>query len=1175
VRRAPTIRRVALAALALAALVAASGHARAAEPEPPFRITADNLTGGREPEGDVLFLNGNLRVTRGRTLLTSDNGRYARATGLIDLTGHVKLVDSTTTVTCDHATFSENDDRLNLDGNVVVVDRDATLRAPTGWYDRKTGSASVAGGVTGTEKKQRLAADGATYVRDSMLVKARGHVQGWDDENKLQLVAQAIDFYRRTRVAVATGDPELRARDDDDKLTVLRARLLRVNSETKVAEAVDSVRVERDTMQARANYAIFDDRTGRGLMLGAPRAWDRETRVSGDTLETIAVNRKLRRVVVHGGAVMDYAGARETNAGETSRLTGSRVDVFVDENRIDSLQAVGKARNEYSAASRAGRTNERNLAVGDTILVYFKNRKIDRARVQGGANGEYRPAVDQKDTLAIANEVVRYDGRHIDFVVPKNQIVLDGLAHLTYRDLELNARRVEFDSEKQTLVARGSPQLLDRGDKVDGHLMTYDLGSRVGTIYQAKTAYEKGLYRGDKIRKVGENQLDVMNGSYSTCDLDEPHYHFSAHYMKIYLKDKLVAKPVVFYLRNVPVLALPFYVFPIKPGRHSGFLFPQFEFGFNNRSGQFLRNAGYYWAPNDYMDLTGAADYYQATPSYVLRGEGSYKLLYRFDGTFSGRFEHNDASKRDDYVFDGAHTQDVTPRTRFIARGNFVSSRNYNVSAGSGATLEQRLNRFLTSSLSLSHSADWASFSAVMDRRQDLDADLSLADPDGAGPDSAAARGTFASLPNLTVNSPNLSIAFPSRTLGSYGLFKGTKAETLLASTYLSLSTRFVTTSSHQAFVRANVYARDTLGKLVGTTSVLDQRVITRRGFATSFGISDARRLWGWLNFAPGLAGNAVVFDFDELGHKIVPAATWSSSASLSTTYYGTFKPPIPHLAGLRHVVFPSVGVNFSPDFASLQYRDSLGILRNRFNGFGGIGISGAKSASMSFAVDQRFQAKIRSGEKVTRLDNLLGWTTSGAFDFLWREHHLAHGLSPLGSAIQFQPPGFMSASASSEFDVYQGRPLRTLGFNLGMNVGSHGARKQPAALAVEQSNRRSEIVTEDDFRETWRLSLAYSYSGGYRGPSWGAQKTANGVVSYQMTPNWQFDYSAAYDVTLARVLSQTYRLTRRIHCWEATFSRSFIAGGEAEYYFRLGVRDQREIYYERGSRAQSFGGIQ
>ena len=35
-------------------------------------------------------------------------------------------------------------------------------------------------------------------------------------------------------------------------------------------------------------------------------------------------------------------------------------------------------------------------------------------------------AVAVGDTLAMANETVRYDGRHIDFVVPKNKIVLDG-----------------------------------------------------------------------------------------------------------------------------------------------------------------------------------------------------------------------------------------------------------------------------------------------------------------------------------------------------------------------------------------------------------------------------------------------------------------------------------------------------------------------------------------------------------------------------------------------------------------------------------------------------------------------------------------------------------------------------------------------------------------------------
>src|SRR5690242_12542369 len=157
-----------------------------------------------------------------------------------------------------------------------------------------------------------------------------------------------------------------------------------------------------------------------------------------------------------------------------------------------------------------------------------------------------------------------------------------------------------------------------------------------------------------------------MNGAYSTCDLPSPHYHFSARWMKIYLKDKLVAKPVVFYIKHVPILALPFWVFPIKPGRHSGFLFPQFQLGFSNRAGEFLRNAGYYWAPNDYTDFTASGDYYQAEPSWVMRGEANYKLLYRLDGNLQGSYakDENPAARRVDWDFTANHAQELGPTTR-------------------------------------------------------------------------------------------------------------------------------------------------------------------------------------------------------------------------------------------------------------------------------------------------------------------------------------------------------------------------------------------------------------------------------------------------------------------------------------------------------------------------------
>ena len=1147
----------------------------ASGPEPPYKIEADHMSGGRGPNGDVLFLE-KVTITRSGTRLNSERGRYERATGMVHMEGNVRVRDSTTTVTCDEASFSENQDRLDLSGHVVVVDHEATLRAPEGWYDRKNGVAQLTGGVTGQEKKQRLKADQAFYQRDSMLVRARGHVVGYDDENRTQLEARAVDFDRRIRLATATGDPLLRARDDDGKETLLRARLLKVNSETRFAEAIDSVSVERDTLRATAHYARFDDKTGHGMMLGQPRAGDGETMVTGDTLETITVKRKLERVIVRGGATLDYAGVHESNRGETSRLTGTRVDMFVSESRIDSLMAMGLARNAYSAAPREGKTSEKNLAKGDTILVYFKEKKIDRARVLGGASGEYRPPVAVGDTNAVRQELVTYDGRRIDFVIPKNRIVLDGDAHLTYKDMQLRARRVEFDSQKNTLVAEGKPQLVEKGDEVDGHLMTYDMDQRVGTIYQATTAYERGLYHGKQIRKASDNELDVLGGAYSTCDLDPPHFHFSARWMKIYLKDKLVAKPVVFYLRNVPILALPFYVFPIKPGRHSGFLFPQFEFGFNNQNGQFVRNAGYYWAPNDYMDFTGAGDYYQAQPAWALRGEANYKLLYAFDGHLEGRFEHNDLTARDDYTFYGTHQQTIGERTRLSAQGNFTSSREFNSNSLSGQSLAERLNRFLNSNVQLSHYADWISLSAVAERRQDLDANQLLQDPDGTGPDHGPALGTQAGTPSVTLTAPSLSVSLPTRALGSYSAFKDSRAGKLLASTYLSLSAQFLSLETRRGFVSSqNFFLK--ADSTLDSSNVVSENVNRRRGASSTFSLSDSRRLFGWINFSPSVFGNAVVFDHDQLGHKLAPAAVWQSSAGLSTTLYRTVSTPFSGLA-LRHILSPSASFSYAPDFPNLQFTDARGVPQPRFEGFGGIGIfSGRKSARASFSLDQRFQAKYTRGDKITHLDNLLGWTTSAGYDFLWREEGLKHPLSNISTGLRLQPPGYVNADVSATIDPYSQRPLTNLNYNVSSSFSNRGGGKpQQGQLAAGANPRTSAAEAEpDEFHESWSLSLAYSYNGGYAGPTWQSHELVNAVLRYKLTENWVFDYQAGYDITKRDVLLQRYNLSRRIHCWDATFSRSFTPGGEAEYYFRLGIRDQKEVFFERGTRVQSFGGIQ
>lgn len=1161
------LRTPAAAALACVLLATAAAPSRAQDAEPPLNIRADNVTGSHGESGDEVLLNGNLVMTRGRTVVTADHGRYLRQQGMLFLEGRVKLVDSTTTVTCREAVYAEEADVLELSGDVVVTDRDATLRAPRGRYERAAGLAVLEGGVEGRDRRQRLLAERAVYVRDSSIVRARGRSRGIDEENRIELEAEAIDYDRRLHLAVATGDPLMRSREDGGRVTVVRARELRLDTESRIAEAIDSVTVERDTLRGRADFARFDDRAQRGWLVGHPRVWDDQTTMSGDTLELYGARRRLDRVAVLGNATIDYRGARPGTIGETSRLTGQRADIWFTRDEIDSLVAIGAARNEYQAPARAGKTAERNLAMGDTITVFFDQRKIDRARVEGGSRGEYRLAVDEGDTTAAAREIVSYESKVITFVVPEDKIVLEGSSRLGYGDLQLHARRVEFDVEDQTLVAEGKPELVEKGDRVTGHLMTYDLTSRVGTIYQAETAFERGLYHGDRIRRVAENELDVKNGAYSTCDLDAPHYHFTARYMKIYLKDKLVARPVVFYIRNVPLLMLPFWVFPVRPGRHSGFLFPQFEFGLNSQAGQFIRNAGYYWAPNDYFDVTFSGDYYQAEPSWVLRAEGLYKLLYVLDGDVRATFARNERVQRDDYDLFTHHSQELSPRTRFSGQGQFVSSRDYSTSNLYGRPLSQRLHRFLSSNVAITHNADWASITAAVDRQQDLDADEALKDPDGSGPLQGPPAGQLASLANLVENNPNLSVSFPTRTLGSLPLLRGTGFERALASTYFSMGSHFQSSRERRAFV----------AERTDSTERLDQRVTTRRGFATNVAMSDARRLFGFLNVSPRLDANVVVFDFDELGNKVVPAATWSGSVSSSASLYGTFHPRIGRLDGIRHIVTPSVSYSYSPEFTGLTYRDSLGRRQQRFRGFGSINISGFEQSFLSFALDQRLQARLRNGDQVTRLDNLVSLSMRGSWNFLWREAGQRHPISPLSWSLFVQPPAWMNASFSWTTDLYEARPLRNLAYNLGVNLTNNVLKRKSGTPELPLSDPTAPVTQEETrrFRSEWALGLAYSYAGGYGTfGAWQSSQTANLVARLQLSENWDFEYSTSADLTQRELQTQRFGLSRVLHCWLASFSRTLTPGGETEYYFRIGVRDQRELYYERGTRAGSIGGI-
>jgi hypothetical protein len=671
-------------------------------------------------------------------------------------------------------------------------------------------------------------------------------------------------------------------------------------------------------------------------------------------------------------------------------------------------------------------------------------------------------------------------------------------------------------------------------EDLEGRTMTYDLQTRTGTVYQASTEYDRGRYRGKAIHDTGQNVLLVKGAQYTTCDEDSPHYHVGSSTMKVQLRDKIIARPIVFYLKKIPILALPFYIIPVNNERHSGIVFPQIQFGLSSTGGRFIRNLGYYWAPNDYMDATLSGDYYQTGQTWVGRFETRYRLAGKLDGTFNTRYSRSQTVfESDQWELQGLHNQTLGTNSRITAQANFTTSREFKRTSLTGEPLADRADRFLVSTLNLSHRRTWGSFNLFLSRRQDLDTDPI----------------TSPNLPSLTQDLPRFTMSIPQRPLGRKGSDSKSAFLPFLATTYLNINFRAANHS--ETFKRFQ----------------LEDTTVAFRAMQGVFNLSDNRKIPGGWNLTPRLSSTAVLYEQDEVGQRWQPAAVYNLGLGTSATYFGTLRPQIGALQAIRHVVFPRMSFNWQPEFESLSFTDDQGIVRPRFRSLAGISIGGSRQAFMQYSLQQRFQVKLRLGDKDVQLPNLITWNTGGSYDLLWREHGRITPWLPLNNRIRIQPPAYLTfdLNANHAFDV---RPhLRTLSFSAQLRLSGGAERPGPIAEIPMQGNEalsRPRALT----KLPWSMSLSYSYTGGRDFVQrWNTTQLANVVLSIRPTRNWHLDYYNTVNLTRGQITAQEYSVVRDLHCWQARFVRRFTSDGESEFYFKINIRDRPDLYLEQGTR--------
>lgn len=564
---------------------------------------------------------------------------------------------------------------------------------------------------------------------------------------------------------------------------------------------------------------------------------------------------------------------------------------------------------------------------------------------------------------------------------------LYGKAQVKYMDMTLNAAKITMNMDSSMVRAAGErdtagilqdkPVYSQGSDNYHSELMAFNFKTKKGYITNVETTQGDGFMQSQHSKRAADGTLYLEHAKYTTCDAKHPHFYIALSRAKVRPGKESVFGPAYLVVADVPLpLAVPYGFLPFNKKYSSGFIMP--SYGDETSRGFYLRDGGYYFAINDYMDVKALGEIY-TKGSWGLSAETNYRKRYRYNGNFYISFLRTVDGEKNmpDYAVTKSlkvqwtHSKDAkaSPNTTFSARVNFASE-NYERS-----NLESMYNPLAytqsTRASSVSFSHTFPSIGLNIAGSTNLTQSLR---------DSSVSM----TLPDLSIS---LNRFYPFRRKHKAGKERW----------YEKISMSYTGSLSNSINTKED--------KLFKSNLVKDWR----NGMQHRIPIDATFQVFKYINISPQFSlrdimyTNRVMRSWDETTQKEVADTTygfynlydWSLGVSANTTLYGFYKPWRKlfgdKIIAVRHVFKPSVSFSYAPDFTSSHYGYQRTYVKTDANGevstvtyspySGGIYSypSGTKQGMITMSVSNNVEMKVKSdrdttGErKISIIDELYG----------------------------------------------------------------------------------------------------------------------------------------------------------------------------------------------------------
>ena len=774
------------------------------------------------------------------------------------------------------------------------------------------------------------------------------------------------------------------------------------------------------------------------------------------------------------------------------------------------------------------------------------------------------------------------------------------------------------------------PTFFDGNKEIVYNHLKYNFKTKKGIVYDVIST-EGDLYlHGATTKFVGgqdENDTkdDVIynkNTLITSCNHEHPHYGFRARKLKLIPEKIAVLGPANLELGGVPTpFWIPYGFFPLVSGKSTGFIFPQ-DYEYSPTLGFGMRGVGWYFPINDNVDLTATGTIYTRGTN-GLKLHSNFKKRYKYSGHVTLGYndqrteiaETGRINSMKSFSINLRHDQDRKAHPyRKIGGVINMETENYGRTVYSDAEIVTENTYY--SNFDFSHSLPNSPWRFQLGLRHDQ---------------NTRNRSLNITLPNVSFLMDRI-FPFKSKNSSSskerwYEKFSykyDVKLKNLIETTDTTLWTQ-ETLDNMKSGVSHEMETSATfkMFKYFTLTTRADYDEIWMLQEINN--TEERESVLNYIDIDP-ITGDSIRFFRDSLYiqentlRNFNAFRSYSASADVNTQFFSTAVFSKGWLRGIRHTVKPSIGIEFSPDtetkymemletdvedrrvedgvynysrFPTQPFRPRLQKERNSIN-YGMTHLLELKYFSKKDSTEKKIKLfdRITMGGNYNYVPDSLNWSIMR----IKADTRLFKGMTTINIDIDFDP--YMEdgnkriaktvRSETGKFlrrDYFRFKLSNQLSFKklsdlFSKKKSSSSAGDDASGARTQQGGSKSKSKGfKDPSMISWLDKINVSHDFVYEINTIDNIDTSgvsthslslNGSIN--LTDNWTFTIGrVGYNLIRKRLTYPTFRMNRKLHCWNMNFSWSPTVD---TYSFFIGVSSSSLNFIKYNYGQNQFDGL-